>query len=109
MAPRRRKVASDTPLDIQESSPAGSKITMAASDSADAPHSGGWSTQAQWLFFAIASGICAACNGAFAKLYVQSLCQYEDIQHPSSGHLRVYPASGTAVTRPGVNANRPIE
>ncbi|CEJ80382.1 hypothetical protein VHEMI00566 [[Torrubiella] hemipterigena] len=73
MAPRRRKVAQDTPADIKDSSSAESKVSMAASDHQDAPNSGGWSTQAQWLFFAIASGICAACNGAFAKLTTTQL------------------------------------
>lgn len=29
---------------------------------------GQWSTRTQWIFFAIASGACAAFNGAFAKL-----------------------------------------
>lgn len=28
----------------------------------------GWSTRTQWIFFAMASGVCAAFNGAFAKL-----------------------------------------
>lgn len=27
-----------------------------------------WSTRTQWIFFAIASGACAAFNGVFAKL-----------------------------------------
>lgn len=80
MAPRRRKVAQDTPADIKDSSSAGSKVSMAASDNQDAPNSGGWSTQAQWLFFAIASGICAACNGAFAKLYVMASIDNEGVQ-----------------------------
>jgi hypothetical protein len=29
-----------------------------------------WSGRSQWIFFAVASGACAAFNGVFAKLYV---------------------------------------
>ncbi|KAK3182385.1 hypothetical protein K4F52_006388 [Lecanicillium sp. MT-2017a] len=32
-----------------------------------------WSTRTQWIFFAIASGACAAFNGAFAKLTTTEL------------------------------------
>lgn len=31
---------------------------------------GSWSLRTQWMFFAVASGACAAFNGVFAKLYV---------------------------------------
>lgn len=33
-----------------------------------------WSARSQWLFFAAASGACAAFNGVFAKLYVAAHC-----------------------------------
>lgn len=29
---------------------------------------GPWSVRTQWIFFAVASGACAAFNGVFAKL-----------------------------------------
>ena len=29
---------------------------------------GSWSIRTQWIFFAVASGACAAFNGVFAKL-----------------------------------------
>lgn len=34
------------------------------------PSTRNWSTRTQWIFFAIASGACAAFNGVFAKLSV---------------------------------------
>lgn len=36
----------------------------------DMPSTRNWSTRTQWIFFAIASGACAAFNGVFAKLSV---------------------------------------
>lgn len=70
MAPRRRKQAADShdPASQAENEKPAAQMTVAKD--APAPSSGGWSVQAQWLFFAVASGVCAACNGAFAKLYV---------------------------------------
>lgn len=46
---------------------------MPPAGASDELHLGGgaggtWSTRAQWIFFAMASGACAAFNGVFAKL-----------------------------------------
>ena len=35
---------------------------------ATSPSGGAWSLRTQWMFFAVASGACAAFNGVFAKL-----------------------------------------
>lgn len=37
-------------------------------DGAVAPGTSTWARRNQWIFFALASGACAACNGVFAKL-----------------------------------------
>lgn len=42
---------------------------MARSDSSTGGGIASWSVRSQWMFFAVASGACAAFNGVFAKLY----------------------------------------
>ncbi|KFA63077.1 hypothetical protein S40285_08430 [Stachybotrys chlorohalonatus IBT 40285] len=39
----------------------------------DMPSIGSWSVRSQWIFFAVASGACAAFNGVFAKLTTTEL------------------------------------
>ncbi|KAM3452490.1 hypothetical protein MY3296_004514 [Beauveria thailandica] len=75
---RRRKPASDTTAATTRS-----KQPTAAQSSSDEPMTtttttesdtaSQWSTQTQWIVFAIASGVCAALNGAFAKLTTTEL------------------------------------
>lgn len=36
--------------------------------SPEMPSPSNWSLRSQWMFFAVASGACAAFNGVFAKL-----------------------------------------
>lgn len=72
MAPRRRKQAADfqDPASQSKNEKSSPKMTATTDAAAASSGEGGWSVQTQWLFFAVASGVCAACNGAFAKLYV---------------------------------------
>lgn len=54
-----------------------SSSTPKMSSSAATVAGGAWSARTQWMFFAVASGACAAFNGVFAKLYVVSSSMYE--------------------------------
>lgn len=68
MARQRRKpitTSSDTSFTDGESRVAASMTTTPDTSELE---STGWSVRTQWIFFAIASGVCAAFNGAFAKL-----------------------------------------
>ncbi|KAM3439410.1 hypothetical protein MY4824_002685 [Beauveria thailandica] len=78
MVRQRRKPASDTTAATTRS-----KQPTAAQSSSDEPMTtttttesdtaSQWSTKTQWIVFAIASGVCAALNGAFAKLTTTEL------------------------------------
>ncbi|KAK7228795.1 hypothetical protein V2G26_000965 [Clonostachys chloroleuca] len=46
---------------------------MARSDSSTGGGIASWSVRSQWMFFAVASGACAAFNGVFAKLTTTEL------------------------------------
>ncbi|KAM3509110.1 hypothetical protein MY11210_006449 [Beauveria gryllotalpidicola] len=77
MIRQRRKPAPDTgpeqPTAARRSSGSSSSSdepTMTTAESATASQ---WSTRTQWIVFAMASGICAAFNGAFAKLTTTEL------------------------------------
>lgn len=76
MVRQRRKPAPDTtaattrpkqPTAARSSSSSNEPTIMTTTEPATARQ---WSTRTQWIVFAIASGVCAAFNGAFAKLYV---------------------------------------
>lgn len=41
---------------------------MSGNDGLRVGGTGSWSIRTQWIFFALASGACAAFNGVFAKL-----------------------------------------
>ncbi|OAA40824.1 transcription initiation factor IIA small subunit [Beauveria brongniartii RCEF 3172] len=80
MIRQRRKPASDTtaattrskqPTAASSSNSSSSNEPMTTT-TASAPPSQ-WSTRTQWIVFAIASGVCAAFNGAFAKLTTAEL------------------------------------
>ncbi|KAJ4164928.1 hypothetical protein LMH87_006581 [Akanthomyces muscarius] len=49
------------------------KMTMEPAAGTEPAASSQWSTRTQWIFFAMASGVCAAFNGAFAKLTTTDL------------------------------------
>ncbi|KAM3509887.1 hypothetical protein MY10362_000330 [Beauveria mimosiformis] len=81
MVRQRRKPASDTtaattrskqPTAASSSSSSSSNEPMTTTTESSATSSQ-WSTRAQWIVFAIASGVCAAFNGAFAKLTTTEL------------------------------------
>ncbi|OAA81198.1 hypothetical protein LEL_00743 [Akanthomyces lecanii RCEF 1005] len=49
------------------------KMTMEPAAGTEPAAGSQWSTRTQWIFFAMASGVCAAFNGAFAKLTTTDL------------------------------------
>ncbi|KAM0563718.1 hypothetical protein ACHAPJ_001450 [Fusarium lateritium] len=59
---RKRQTTSASETDSSPSSSAKDQ------SSAEMPSPSNWSLRSQWMFFAIASGACAAFNGVFAKL-----------------------------------------
>ena len=63
--------ASERPARAPRNEP---KMTMEPAAGTEPATGSQWSTRTQWIFFAMASGVCAAFNGAFAKLYVV-LCE----------------------------------
>ncbi|KAJ2979798.1 hypothetical protein NQ176_g3032 [Zarea fungicola] len=77
MARQRRKPTSDTALgvlpDAQSDTRQKPNMSTNQSSGSDSAESGQWSTRTQWIFYAVASGICAAANGAFAKLTTTEL------------------------------------
>merc|ERR1712000_144380 len=68
---RLRKKAHQIPLQ----KPAGpeDKDNMAGNEGLRVGGTGSWSVRTQWIFFAMASGACAAFNGVFAKLTTTDL------------------------------------
>lgn len=72
MVRQRRKPTLDTATGVRPDTQSDTrqKHNMSANQSSgsNSAESGQWSTRSQWIFFALASGICAAANGAFAKL-----------------------------------------
>ncbi|KAM3550337.1 hypothetical protein MY1884_008297 [Beauveria asiatica] len=83
MVRQRRKPASDTtaattrskqPTAAQSSRSSSSDEPMTTTTTTtESDAASQWSTQTQWIVFAIASGVCAAFNGAFAKLTTTEL------------------------------------
>ncbi|KAM3445606.1 hypothetical protein NHJ13734_000307 [Beauveria thailandica] len=84
MVRQRRKPASDTtaattrskqPTAAQSSRSSSSDepMTTTTTTTTESDTASQWSTQTQWIVFAIASGVCAALNGAFAKLTTTEL------------------------------------
>ncbi|KAM3556073.1 hypothetical protein ARSEF4850_005703 [Beauveria asiatica] len=84
MVRQRRKPASDTtaattrskqPTAAQSSRSSSSDepMTTTTTTTTESDAASQWSTQTQWIVFAIASGVCAAFNGAFAKLTTTEL------------------------------------
>ncbi|TQV96204.1 hypothetical protein V2A60_003357 [Cordyceps javanica] len=74
MVRQRRKLAPDT---IASEKPTAARaeprMTGARAATEEPATAVQWSTRTQWIFFAIASGVCAAFNGAFAKLTTTEL------------------------------------
>ncbi|KAK8147164.1 hypothetical protein G3M48_002064 [Beauveria asiatica] len=79
MVRQRRKPASDTTAATTRSKqPTAAQSSRSSSDepmttTTESDTASQWSTQTQWIVFAIASGVCAAFNGAFAKLTTTEL------------------------------------
>ncbi|KAM3486929.1 hypothetical protein MY8738_000055 [Beauveria namnaoensis] len=83
MVRQRRKPAPDTTAATTRSKlPTAARSSSSSSSSSNEPTimtttepaaAGQWSTRTQWIVFAIASGVCAAFNGAFAKLTTTEL------------------------------------
>ncbi|ATY63946.1 transcription initiation factor IIA small subunit [Cordyceps militaris] len=71
MVRQRRKPASDT-IASEKPHSARSEPRM-TTERAGGTEPAQWSTRTQWIFFAMASGVCAAFNGAFAKLTTTEL------------------------------------
>ncbi|OAA68839.1 hypothetical protein ISF_03214 [Cordyceps fumosorosea ARSEF 2679] len=71
MVRQRRKPASDTVATVKK--PHTAEMTVDPAARAESAAATRWSTRTQWIFFAIASGVCAAFNGAFAKLTTTEL------------------------------------
>lgn len=63
---RLRKKAHQIPL--KKPTDAQPQDEMSGNDGLRVGGTGSWSVRTQWIFFAIASGACAAFNGVFAKL-----------------------------------------
>ncbi|KJZ78033.1 hypothetical protein HIM_02670 [Hirsutella minnesotensis 3608] len=61
-----------SPRDREKSAPAAADMTT-DTESGQEPAASRWSARSQWIFYALASGACAAFNGAFAKLTTTSL------------------------------------
>ena len=64
----RKKRASPPPVASVSTEEPGSDSIMAGTDGLHVGGSKSWSVRTQWMFFALASGACAAFNGVFAKL-----------------------------------------
>ncbi|KAM3519305.1 hypothetical protein NHJ13051_007596 [Beauveria bassiana] len=84
MVRQRRKPAPDTTAATTRSKqPTAARSSSSSSSSSsneptimtttEPAAAGQWSTRTQWIVFAIASGVCAAFNGAFAKLTTTEL------------------------------------
>lgn len=67
---RQRKKLTPEPPPSQSSSSGDSMPGISGSSGSSGGPPSAWSARAQWMFFALASGACAAFNGVFAKLYV---------------------------------------
>lgn len=70
---RRTKPPTSPATQHRHDSSRADKSTPPTADKMDIEETSSW--RKHWMFFAVASGACAAFNGVFAKLYVIPLFQ----------------------------------
>ncbi|KAJ6780827.1 hypothetical protein PWT90_00514 [Aphanocladium album] len=73
MVRQRRKPTSDTAAAAESEKRTAAAMAEPVAGTEPVATPSQWSTRTQWIVFAVASGVCAAFNGAFAKLTTTEL------------------------------------